>query len=63
MNNGICIHERPPRSKLGLNLARLGSQIINWEKEFFCKECNWFVGYYSKIISRNTLHSGGSTHD
>jgi len=49
----LCEHERPPRSKLGLNI----NDGINftWEKEYFCKECNWFIGYWSRIRSPLTL--------
>lgn len=49
---GICPHGRPKRSKLGVNIAKFGSQILNWEKNFFCKGCKWYVGYYSKIVLR-----------
>lgn len=52
MPNMICTHdeERPERSKLGLTLNCLFG-ICNWEKEYFCKQCKSFIGYYSRIKS------------
>ncbi len=41
----ICDHERPRRSKYGINTGNLG-----FEKDYFCNECKWFVGYFSRIV-------------
>ena len=56
LNNSICTHERPKRSKFGINTGKLG-----FEKDYFCKECKWFVGYFSRLIWRKkTFHLEGS---
>ena len=54
VTKGSCPHGRPKHSKLGLNMAKFGSQVINQERDFFCKGCKWFIGYYSRIIVRKS---------
>jgi len=44
----LCVHDRPPRSKLGININ--DGKNYTWEKDFFCAECKRFIGYYSRII-------------
>ena len=47
MTDRFCDHERPRRSKYGINTGKLG-----FEKDYFCEECKWFVGYFSRIVLR-----------
>ena len=54
----LCEHERPTRSKLGLNIN--DGNNYTWEKEYFCKECNWFIGYWSRIRNPITLRGKGN---
>jgi hypothetical protein len=47
----ICTHERPPRSRLGVNMNGKNN-CFTWEKDYFCDECKWYVGYWSRLVLR-----------
>jgi len=48
----ICTHdeERPNRSNFG-KYQNFDGDNFTWEKDYFCKKCNWFIGYYSRTRS------------
>ena len=46
----FCDHARPPRSKLGIHIN--DGRVYTWEKDYFCPECKWYVGYWSRIVLR-----------
>lgn len=47
----FCTHERPRRTKLGLNTNAYRTNFTV-EKDYYCNECKWFVGYYTRLVMR-----------